>query len=142
MSFATVYIHVVWSTKNRIPFISESINKKICKHIKENAKKKNINIDFINGHIDHIHLLISLSVNQTISESIRLIKGESSYWINKNVLSKFRFSWQEEYYVASVYPKNCEAVRSYIRNQNIHHKKISYDEECEKLFNSFNYPSD
>ncbi|PWB19858.1 transposase, partial [Flavobacterium sp. HTF] len=87
MSFIKIYIHFVWSTKNRIPYLdSIELREKVWKHIIENAKEKGIFIDFINGYADHCHCLISLGVDQNIQKIMQLIKGESSYWINKNKL--------------------------------------------------------
>ena len=90
MPFVKVYIHFVWSTKNRQPFLhSKELRFKVWNHIKENAKEKGIFIDFINGYSDHCHCLISLTVDQTIQKTMQLIKGESSFWINKNKLTHF-----------------------------------------------------
>jgi putative transposase len=100
-------------------------------HIRENAKAKNIYIDFINGWTDHAHCLISLGSNQTVEEIMKLIKGESSHWINKNKLTRTRFEWQNEYFVASVSESNVVAVRKYIAEQEAHHKEVSFREEFE-----------
>lgn len=86
MPFVKTWIHLVWSTKNREPFLTKEVRQKIFVHIRENAKEKGIYIDFINGHIDHVHCLVSLGVNQSIAKTVQLIKGESSFWINKNNL--------------------------------------------------------
>ena len=80
MPFIKVYIHFVWSTKNREPFlITPKIRKTLWQHIKENAKEKGIFIDFINGYCDHCHCLVSLGVDQNIQKIMQLIKGESSF---------------------------------------------------------------
>jgi REP element-mobilizing transposase RayT len=65
----------------------------LIKHIKTNAVKKGIFIDRIKCVIDHIHLLISLGSDQSIGKVVQLIKGESSFWINKNKLVKGKFEW-------------------------------------------------
>ena len=86
MSFIKVYVHYVWSTKNREPLLSADIRFDVFNHIRENARKKNIFIDFINGYIDHVHCLISLNDDLSIGKIAQLIKGESSHWINQNKL--------------------------------------------------------
>ncbi|MDP5201158.1 transposase [Flavobacterium sp. DG2-3] len=92
MPFTKVYIHCVWSTKNRFPFLNSiDLRQKVWQHIKENALKKDIYLDFINGYTDHFHCLISLGTDQTIQKTIQLLKGESSYWINKNQLTIDKF---------------------------------------------------
>ena len=85
MPYIKTYIHFVWSTKNRFPFLdSKELRQKVWHHIKENAKEKGIFIDFVNGYTDHCHCLVSLGADQTIQKTMRLIKGESSFWINQN----------------------------------------------------------
>jgi len=79
MSFIKVYVHYVWSTKNREPLLSADIRFALFNHIRENARKKNIFIDFINGYIDHVHCLISLNDDLSIGKIAQLIKGESSH---------------------------------------------------------------
>jgi len=124
MAFIKVYIHFIWSTKNREPFLdSPELRKKVWEHIKENAKEKGIFIDKINGYQEHCHCLISLGIEQTMSKIIQLIKGESSYWINKHKLCKQKFESQDEYFAVSVSESMVDKVRGYIKNQEEHHKK-------------------
>ena len=76
MAFVKIYIHFVWSTKNRQPFLESSeLRRKVWEHIKENAKMKDIFIDTINGYQEHCHCLISLGIDQTISKVLQLLKG-------------------------------------------------------------------
>jgi putative transposase len=133
MPFVKVWIHFVWSTKNREPLLSSEIRQKVFQHIRENAKDKNIHIDFINGYVDHVHCLISLGTDQTIENLMRLLKGESSFWINKNNLCKTKFGWQDEYFAVSVSESNVPSVRKYIANQEEHHKTKGFHDE----FNGF-----
>ncbi len=79
MPFVKIWIHFVWSTKNREPLLTDEIRQKVFEHIRENARAKNIHLDFINGYIDHVHCLISLGTDQTIMKLMQLIKGESSF---------------------------------------------------------------
>lgn len=131
MPYVRVWIHFVWSTKNREPFLTDKIRKDVFQHIKENAKSKEIHIDFIGGYIDHVHCLISLGTDQTLENIMRLIKGESSFWINKNNLTQGKFGWQDEYFAVSVSESNVASVRRYIAKQEEHHKKTSFDNEFE-----------
>ncbi|MDI1241365.1 MAG: IS200/IS605 family transposase [bacterium] len=131
MPFVKVWLHFVWSTKGRHPYLSDEIRTKVFEHIRENAKQKGIYIDFINGYLDHVHCLISLATDQTLKEIMQLIKGESSFWINKNNLTKTKFAWQDEYFVVSVSEDTLPSVRRYIANQEEHHKTVSFDDEFE-----------
>ena len=141
MATVKIWIHLVWTTKKRNPYLVKDIRNKVFTHIRENARAKNIYIDFISGHKDHVHALISLKANQSISKVSHLIKGESSYWINKNHLIKQKFSWQDEFYAASVAYSDIDRIRDYIKNQEEHHKEITFEEEYKKLLEEigFNY---
>lgn len=136
MAFTKLWVHCVWGTKNRTPFLTK--NKwEILNHIKENANTKNIYIDFINGNVEHIHCLISLKSDQSISKVIQMIKGESSYWINKNKLTNQKFEWADEYFAVSVSESQVENVREYIKNQEEHHKKKLFKEEYEEFIRKY-----
>lgn len=103
MPFIKIYIHLVWSTYQRLPLLNtKELRYKVWNHIKENSKEKEIFIDTINGFSDHCHCLISLSSNQNIEKVVQLLKGESSFWINKNQLTSTKFQWQKEYFAISV----------------------------------------
>jgi len=138
MPYIKIWIHLIFSTKNRKPLINKELKFEIIKHIKDNAKEKGIYIDFLNAVEDHIHLLISLGSDQKVSDIARLIKGESSHWINKNNLSGEKFEWQEEYIALSVSNSMINKVRKYIENQENHHKKMSFSEEYELLLKKLN----
>lgn len=140
MSYLKIYIHIVFSTKNRIPYFSTLEQRiKVWRHIKENAIEKGIFMDVVNGYSDHCHCLISLSSNQNIENIVQLIKGESSYWINKNCLTKEKFAWQEEYFAVSVSESMVEQVRNYIKNQHIHHQKKTFEEEYQEFREKYNF---
>lgn len=83
-------------------------------------------IDTTNGYQEHCHCLISLGIDQTVSNVLQLIKGESSYWINKNNLCKQKFEWQDEYFAISVYESIVDKVREYIKDQADHHKNENF----------------
>ena len=97
MPWVKVWVHFVWSTKNREPYLADGIRQKVFQHIRENAKEKGIFLDFINGLPDNVHCLVSLGTDQTVEKIMQLIKGESSFWINRNRLCKTKFEWQDEY---------------------------------------------
>jgi putative transposase len=109
----------------------------LIKHIRENAKSKNIHIDYINGHTEHIHCLISLNADQKLSDVMHLIKGESSYWINKNKKTNIKFEWAVEYFGVSISESHLRIVRNYIKNQEEHHKKKTWDEEYNEFLEKY-----
>ena len=144
MPFISVYLHCIWSTKYRIPFLhSYNVRKQVWNHIKDNAASKGIFIDHVNGHKDHCHCLISLCSNQEIEFVVKLIKGECSHWINdKKIIGAgpeeyqgYDFDWQDEYYAVSISRSALPTVRNYIKFQERHHKKQSFKDEIEFLEN-------
>ena len=140
MPFVKVYIHFVWCTKNRIPFLaSPEIRKQLWQHIRENAKEKNIFFDFVNGYNNHCHCLVSLGIDQTIQKTMQLIKGESSFWINKHDLIKQKFEWQDEYFAVSVSESGIDKVREYIKNQEVHHHKKTFEQEYNNFISEYNF---
>ena len=140
MPFIKIYIHFVWSTKNRYPFLSTpDLRKSMWKHIRENEKKKGIFIDFVNGYQEHCHCLVSLGDNQTIRQIMQLIKGESSHWINKEGMLKEQFEWQDEYFAVSVSESNIARLRNYIKNQEDHHSRKTWEVEYNELIDKFGF---
>ena len=140
MPYLKIYIHFVFSTKNRKPLLSSpELRSRVWQHIKANAKEKGIVIDHINGYNDHCHCLISLGSDQTVSKIAQLIKGESSFWINKNNLCKEKFEWQNDYFAVAVSESIIDKVRKYIRNQEEHHRYKSYEEEYQEFMKKYKF---
>ncbi|MGD1007228.1 MAG: IS200/IS605 family transposase [Ignavibacteriaceae bacterium] len=139
MSYTKIIVHLVWSTKNRESLINDNIKRDLLNHIKENSIKKEIFIDTINCISDHIHLLISLGTDQTISKVVQLIKGESSHWVNSLNIVKNKFEWQDDYFAMSISQSIMDRVRHYIDNQEEHHRRKSYIEECEEIMNQYGF---
>ncbi len=137
MSFVKIMIHAVWGTKNRYPFLTKDIREKVIQHIKQNAKTKEIYIDRLNGHTEHMHCLISLNADMSIAKAMQLIKGESAFWINKEKITKRKFEWANEYYAASVSESILDKVRAYIDNQEEHHKKKTFEQEHEEFLSKY-----
>ena len=139
MPYIRIWIHLIFSTKNRDRLINKSLKPKLLDHIRENADMKEIYIDFLNCMEEHCHILISLGASQCISDVARLIKGESSNWINKNKLTKIRFSWQEEYIAVSVSESQVNRVRDYIKNQEEHHRVRTFKEEYDLFIEKYKF---
>jgi putative transposase len=95
----------------------------------DNAKNNGIYVDFINGHLEHVNFLKSLGSGQNIDKILILLKGKSSYWINKKKIFSRKFEWQNEYFAVSVSESRVNRVRDYIKEQEKHHKKKSFNGE-------------
>jgi putative transposase len=139
MSFVKIWVHLVFATKNREPLLNKELRNNLISHIIENCKEKDIYLKAINGYTEHIHCLISLGKDQNISKICQLIKGESSFWINQNNLTSEKFIWQDDYFAVSVSESQVEAVTNYIKNQETHHSKKSFEDEVNEFMNKYGW---
>ena len=139
MSFVKIWVHLVFATKNREPLLNKELRQNLISHIIENSKEKDIYLQAINGYTEHIHCLISLGKDQSISKISQLIKGESSFWINKNNLTSGKFIWQDDYFAVSVSESQVETVIQYIKNQEVHHSKKTFIEEVDEFMDKYGW---
>ncbi|MCE1274443.1 MAG: IS200/IS605 family transposase [Chlorobiales bacterium] len=142
MAFVRLWVHCIWATKNREKILGPDIRPELVRHMVDYARTKEIFIDCINGSNDHLHLLISLGSGQSVSEIVRILKGESAFWMNRSGQVPFRFSWQDDYFAASVSESQVEKVRRYIEGQIEHHRIRSFAEEYEEFLEKFGYEND
>jgi putative transposase len=133
MPYVRIWVHLVWSTKGRTRILIDGFKEQLFAHIIENAARKDIRLDCINGTVDHVHCLILLQADQSVSKVMQLIKGESSRWANVSRLIKTHFEWQDEYFACSVCESEVARVRRYIGNQEEHHRQKTFAEEYEGL---------
>ena len=134
-SYLQVYIHYVFSTKNRDPLIYPRMEKELWKYMAGVAKSNKLNPVIINGTEDHAHLLIPLPSTITIAKAIQQIKGASSFWMSSNLDEISSFEWQAGYGAFSVAQSNLKNTISYIKNQKEHHKSQSFENEYIGLLN-------
>lgn len=139
MPYVKNWLHCVWCTKKKIPYLEGNLKIEVINHIRANAKEKGIYIDFVNGSTEHLHCLLSLPHDQALSKVIQLIKGESSFWINKNSLTNLKFEWADEYFGVSVSESHIRNVREYIKNQEQHHRIKSWQEEYDELIEKYGF---
>ncbi|KAA9331797.1 IS200/IS605 family transposase [Adhaeribacter soli] len=139
MSFVKIWVHVVFSTKNREPWLRKEIRPIVFKHIAENCREKEIFLQAINGYVEHIHCLISLGKDQNISKVVQLVKGESAHWMNKETLLPEKFSWQDDYFAVSIGESQLETVVKYIKNQEVHHARKSFEEEVNAFMQKYGW---
>ena len=139
MPMIKIWIHLVWATKSRKPLLDKNIRQKVWQHMRSNAQEKQIHIDFINGYVDHVHILLSLNTDQTIAKIVQLLKGESSFWINKHNLCNEKFEWQDDYFAVSVSESGVNVVREYIKNQEAHHAKKTFQQEYDEFMKKYGF---
>jgi REP element-mobilizing transposase RayT len=128
-SLAKVFLHVVFSTKERKPLIIPQIESHLFRYISTICDSNKCPLHKIGGMDDHIHLLLELSRTITIAKIVENIKSHSSRWVKSEFIHMKEFSWQSGYGVFSVDSSTYEAVNNYIANQKTHHKKIDFKEE-------------
>jgi REP element-mobilizing transposase RayT len=141
-TYTQVYIHLVFSVKNRDPLISNNFRDNLHKYITGIIKKRDCKLLSINSMPDHIHILFSLTPEKSISNLVREIKVFSAKYINENKFCKFKFNWQEGYGAFSYSGSQVEKVKSYIENQEIHHSKLTFNEEYILFLKKFNVKYD
>jgi putative transposase len=139
MPHVKVWIHFVWTTKNRLPLLTDDVRQRVFQHIRENARLKGIFLDYINGYREHVHCLISLGTEQTISEIVKLLKGESLHWINQQGICPTKFQWQHEYFAVGVCESILDKTRDYIKNQEEHHAKKPFGLELEAIVKKYGF---
>lgn len=126
-SLSKIYIHCVFSTKNRIPFITDYIRKDLHSYIVGTLVNVGSYVNEIYANPDHIHILCVLPRTLTVAELISKVKTSSSKWIKKQGIGGFY--WQDGYASFSVSPSDIPVVEKYILNQLEHHKKTVFKNE-------------
>lgn len=112
----------------------------ICNFIKSYAKEKNIYVDTIDGYWEHLHCLFALNNDLSLAKHLQYFKGGSAFWINnKSNLFKTAFGWADDYFASSVSKDKLNTVRKYILEQEVHHQKITFNDEYENFLKSFGY---
>ena len=129
-TFSNLLFHLIWSTKGREPWISKEIKPRLNSYIRSVVEAEGAKLLFINGMEDHVHLLLGVPLQMCIPDLVAKIKPTSTKWINKTFPEmEGNFRWQEGYGAFTVGRSNLQQVINYIKNQEEHHKKISFEEE-------------
>ena len=128
-SLSSLIFHFVFSTKHRRPRICRDIQPKLHQFIAGILRSKQSSLLVAGGMPDHLHLLVSLDRQISVSEALREIKSNSSRWIHESFPRLSRFAWQNGYAAFSVSCSQIQCVRDYINNQERHHRKRSFQEE-------------
>ena len=128
-SLARVYLHTVFSTKNREPILADDWRDELFHVLGGAANNLGCQSLLVGGVADHVHMLISLGRTITIADAIGKIKSTSSLWINQTRGLPSPFHWQAGYGAFSVSQSNVEAVREYIRRQPEHHARQEFKDE-------------
>jgi len=126
-TYASNFIHCIFSAKDRKPLIAAARKADLYAYIGGIARSEGFSLVAAGGTADHVHLLFILPPTQSLAVIVQKLKGSSSHWMGKD------FSWQQGYGAFSVSPSQVSVVKRYIRNQEQHHRKQSFEQEFTTL---------
>lgn len=127
-SYTSLLFHVIFSTKGREGWLSDSIRERLWPCIGGIAKANGFHCLRAGGVSDHVHLLLSLSASMPIAKAVQLIKGGSSLWLHETMPRESR-SWQDGYGAFTVSRSMADEIHAYIESQAKHHERMSFQEE-------------
>ncbi|HHD82704.1 MAG TPA: IS200/IS605 family transposase [Bacteroidetes bacterium] len=136
-TYTQVYVMIVFGTRGRKNLITNEHEEEIYKYISGIISNKSKKILQINGMPDHVHILVSLKPDKAISDLVRDIKSNSSKFINESKWFAEKFNWQKGFGAFSYSHSQIEDVINYIKDQKVHHKRISFKDEYKKLLDYF-----
>ncbi len=133
MSYVSSYFHCVFSTKERRPLIQPPVRERLWAFLGGIARQKNMKALEVGGVADHVHILLSLPATLSLARGLQVLKAGSSKWVHDTFPEHRIFSWQAKYGAFSVSISQLEKVVEYIRNQEEHHRRLSFKEEFQAL---------
>jgi REP element-mobilizing transposase RayT len=128
-SLVSLNVHVVFSTKNREPFIDCELAPRLYGYVGGIVRKTGSVLLTIGGVPDHVHLLVSLGRQACIADLVRDVKSNSSGWVHETFPERAKFAWQAGYGAFTVSKSVIERVKGYIAKQEEHHKKETFQQE-------------
>jgi len=141
-SLTKLYAHLVFSTKNRAPYIDENIQPRLHAYLATTLRNLGSKYAVVGGVEDHVHILFDLSKLHTAADVVEQIKRESSKFV-KSLGSKYgQFYWQRGYGMFSVSPTLIAEAEAYVRNQAEHHRRHSFQEELRGFLRRYEIPFD
>lgn len=141
-TYSQIYIQVVFAVKGRESLIDIQWEERLYKYITGIIRGKEQKLLAINGMPDHIHILIGIKPNCSLSDLVREVKKSSNEFIREKHLSKFRFSWQDGFGAFSYNHAQVHSVIGYIMDQKLHHQKVTFREEYLDLLKQFEIDHD
>ena len=128
-SYVSNLMHSVFSTKERLPFITPELESRLWPYLGGIARENKMKAIAIGGTADHLHALLSLPSTMSFAKAVQLIKGGSSKWIHDTFREHRKFAWQEGYGAFSVSSSQRDKRIDYIQRQKEHHRKRSFQDE-------------
>jgi len=136
-TYTQIHIQVIIAVKFRDAIIVPPWKERMHQYITGIVQNNNHKMLCINSMADHLHLFFGFRPSQSLADLMRLVKGESSEWINKQKFTPSKFRWQEGYGAFSYARSQVKAVATYIENQEIHHRKKTFLDEYQDFLKKF-----
>ena len=136
-TYSQIHIQAVFAVQNRDCIIRKSWKDELYKYMTGIIQNHEHKVLAINGMPDHVHILFGMRPTQSLSDLMQDIKGDSSKWINQKGFVKGKFSWQEGFGTFSYCKSHVATVIDYIKNQEQHHRKITFLEEYKEFLKEF-----
>jgi REP element-mobilizing transposase RayT len=130
-AYSGTCLHIVFSSKERRDSIPANLEEKLWAYLFGICRNLKIPMMAVGGTCNHVHILISLPATVGLSDAIKELKANSSRWLGEHGVD---FQWQKGYGAFSVSPSNLDVVQQYIRNQEEHHRKRTFDEEFSRSY--------
>jgi putative transposase len=134
-SFTNLLFHIIFSTKNREPLIRESFRDELEKYITGIIRNEEGTLLGIGGMPDHLHIIAKFKPDRSVADMVRVIKANSSKWLNERHGDAGRFASQSGYGAFSVSQSQIGALRAYVQNQEAHHRTRSFQDEFRDFLN-------
>ena len=129
-TYTSLNFHIVFSTKNREPWITAEYERKIWRYIGGIARDQGLKALQVGGCDNHIHALLSIPPTMAVSKAVQLLKGASSRWIHETFEELSAFAWQDGYGAFTVGLSQIPDTTRYIENQREHHRDRTFQQEC------------
>jgi putative transposase len=136
MSYTNLLYHIVYATKERAPLITSILRPRLHEYLGGTVRGLGGIALEINGTEDHVHVLAKIRPTISVSEFLSKLKSASSSWTKRQTAG--RFGWQARFGAFTVSESQVERVRRYIRNQETHHRKYSFEDEFRTLLRAHN----
>src|SRR6185503_20827172 len=136
-SLAKILIHLIYSTKNREPYLIEGLRDELHRYTAAILKELDSPALLVNSVEDHVHIAFVLSRTQSISHVVQEIKTGTSKWLKTKAANLAQFHWQNGYGAFSVSQSNLDGVLKYVANQPEHHRRKSFQEEYREFLSRY-----
>ena len=136
-SLSRILLHIVFSTKNRKPFLDDEIGNRMHAYLATVCRDCDAEAYRVGGVDDHVHIACKLPRTITVSKLLEIIKKESSKWIKKQGDGYQDFYWQGGYGAFSVSPNHLDPLIAYVENQAAHHSKETFQDEFRRLLKKY-----